>query len=594
MTTDDPKEAQVELSFAPIPMEYLPNGVKVVEDVEYGPHHLQSIDLLLPASDSPLPVLIELHGGGWRNGDKKQLGVYRGLMEKTLEAGIAVAAANYRLIPGAVWPAQAEDAVRIVQFIRFRAREWNLDPSRVGLIGGSAGAHLCVWVAAHDDFSNPSSADVVEHESSRVSCVIDCWGPMDLMRMDMEGRGREIFPQLFDCQPEDWETPDLRILRREASPINYVKEGMPPVLIVHDEPEQEIPETGLWYAGGHSALFGQLLKGQLEKVGSPVEAAFEATPAIWNERGLAFLRKHLGVEPQEESMAPTSESPAEDAEVAAGALSGHPVLDRASYHAVYDDSILDALKYAKANGFRGIQVADEAPRLSLENMQEEDIEEIRELVDSQGLTISLHAQDDAASLFQCNSHLRKGVVRYYSALFDFADSIGAHIVTIHLGSTATFPTDTEPEIARAEEDLAIYKIVAMQNIEALIQKAAGRFALCVENYGLDETSMGILARFLNEETICLCWDVAKSFGDEKMEEFLLSHLGQVKQVHLHDIGFNADGQRRSHRVIGSGRVDFTKYIEILKRSDVLEYCIEVRPREKAKESLEALRELVLG
>jgi len=185
----------------PVPLTYLPQGVRVVENIAYGSDALQKVDAYLPESSAPTPVLIEFHGGGWRTGNKHQLGMYKGLIEKTLEAGIAVVAADYRLTPKFPWPAQAEDAVRVVQFVRSKAGEWNLDPSRTALIGGSAGAHLSVWVAMRDDFADPSSDDPIERLSSRVSCAIDCWGPTDLTRFHLEGRGVAIGTS---ATPETW------------------------------------------------------------------------------------------------------------------------------------------------------------------------------------------------------------------------------------------------------------------------------------------------------------------------------------------------------------------------------------------------------
>jgi sugar phosphate isomerase/epimerase len=66
----------------------------------------------------------------------------------------------------------------------------------------------------------------------------------------------------------------------------------------------------------------------------------------------------------------------------------------------------------------------------------------------------------------------------------------------------------------------------------------------------------------------------------------------VKQVHLHDIRRDDSGTERSHRVIGSGEIDFNYYLGRLSEADVMDYCIEVRPREKAKESLAALKTIL--
>lgn len=93
--------------------------------------------------------------------------------------------------------------------------------------------------------------------------------------------------------------------------------------------------------------------------------------------------------------------------------------------------------------------------------------------------------------------------------------------------------------------------------------------------------------------IGLCWDLAKSWKNTSLEKFFWDNLTHVKQVHLHDVRIDEKGTPKSHCVIGSGDFDFVRYLARLVESDVTDYCIEVRPREKAKASLQALK-LLLG
>jgi beta-galactosidase len=264
------------------------------QDVAYGPDPLQTVDAYLPEAGGPTPVIVEFHGGGWRRGSKRQNGSYRGLLEKALASGISVVSANYRLTPRAVWPAQAEDAVRVVQFVRSQADEWNIDPERVVLIGGSAGAHLSLWVGLHDDLADPDSSDPVARQSSRVSGVIDCWGPTDLTRMEMAGRAREALPQLFGCAPDEWDSPRIEALVREASPLTYVSADDPPVLMIHTDGEMQLPDDPDWKtANAHSALFGLVLKERMETVGGHAEMIFEPLgddPPQWVDRAYGFVQ----------------------------------------------------------------------------------------------------------------------------------------------------------------------------------------------------------------------------------------------------------------------------------------------------------------
>jgi len=266
------------------------------------------------------------------------------------------------------------------------------------------------------------------------------------------------------------------------------------------------------------------------------------------------------------------------------------VLNRITYHAVYDDSILDALHYARDNGFFGVQVAVETPHLSFERLSDRECDEIKEFVSQNGLWLSLHGPDETGSLFETSSLLTNGIFNYYAGLFSFAERTGARMVTVHLGKMTPFRTDNSPEQVVPEVDLALYEAALKTNLQRLIDLAAGRFVLCVESYNLDATALSVLQPRLDSGELFLCWDLAKTFnrGATEVEDYFRLNLGCVKQVHLHDV--NSEG--RSHRVIGSGRLDFPRYLSRLSAADVLEYCIEVRPREKAKESLENLKSIV--
>ena len=268
------------------------------------------------------------------------------------------------------------------------------------------------------------------------------------------------------------------------------------------------------------------------------------------------------------------------------------ILDRVSYHAVYDDSIAAALHYASTCGFAGIQVADETPHLSFEELDKEQVRQIRELAGAHDLYIALHAPDEATSLFQFSRHLQQGIMLYFEALFAFAAKVRARLVTIHLGAMTTFPTDTRPELRRPKVDLPLYRRTLQSNLDQVLSLARGRFALCVENYAVETAILELLTPYLQAGDLGLCWDLAKSSDQPEIEQFFLDHLQWVKQVHLHDLKELPGGERRSHRVIGSGELEFGRYLELLQDADVEDYCIEVRPREKARESLEALKEIL--
>ena len=153
-----------------------PAGISPTKaDVAYGTHPRQVLDFYQAKSDTPTPVVFAIHGGGWVSGDK---GGYRASAKRYLDAGISVVAINYRFVteatekgiePPVKWP--LEDAARALQFVRSKAKEWNLDKTRIGATGGSAGGCSSLWLVFHDDLADPKSADPVARESTRLYCA---------------------------------------------------------------------------------------------------------------------------------------------------------------------------------------------------------------------------------------------------------------------------------------------------------------------------------------------------------------------------------------------------------------------------------------
>ena len=265
------------------------------------------------------------------------------------------------------------------------------------------------------------------------------------------------------------------------------------------------------------------------------------------------------------------------------------ILDKVSFHAVYDASIIDAVSFAHENGFAGVQIAVESPHLSFEKLNPAERARIARLSADTGVSISLHAPDETTSLLTCSPSLVEGILAYFSALFDFAQDIGARLITVHAGSTVSFATDSNPVELFPAADVESYKTSLGENLARLLDLAADRFVLCIENYRLEPWTLDTLMPYLDSGRLHLCWDLAKTYDsagrlDEDLCEFFLSRLDLVKQVHLHDL---ADG--RSHRAVSTGCVDFERLLPPLAAADVLDYCIEVRPREKALESLRHLK-----
>ena len=139
-------------------------------DLQYGDHKNTVMDVWLADSEKPAPIVVAIHGGGFRGGDKSK---YHGCEElkKCLENGVSFATINYRFRhqdPRGVM-ACLHDSKRAIQFIRHHAKEWNIDKERVAAYGGSAGAGTTLWLDCHDEMADPENPDPVLRESTRLA-----------------------------------------------------------------------------------------------------------------------------------------------------------------------------------------------------------------------------------------------------------------------------------------------------------------------------------------------------------------------------------------------------------------------------------------
>ena len=144
-------------------------------NVKYGDHERNVFDIWLADSPKTTPLVIYIHGGGFRAGSKEKLKPNE--LDQLLKAGISVAAINYRYMSVATpLPTPHHDARRALQFMRSKAKEWNIDKERVAAFGGSAGAQICMWLAFSDEMAKPDSKDPIERESTRLTCVATSGG----------------------------------------------------------------------------------------------------------------------------------------------------------------------------------------------------------------------------------------------------------------------------------------------------------------------------------------------------------------------------------------------------------------------------------
>lgn len=185
----------------------------------------QKLDVFVPEGDGPFPTCILVHGGGWTNGNKR---VYiTPIFEPLTKAGFVWFSINYRLSPKYRWPACADDVAAAVKWVRAHAAEYKVDPKRIALIGESAGAHLAAWVGMKDD------------PETRVAAVVPFYIPSDLEHQSRKaGKALDAFKSLLDFTELNDEA--YKKLH-DASPINFVRPGLPPFLLLHGDKDQLVP-----------------------------------------------------------------------------------------------------------------------------------------------------------------------------------------------------------------------------------------------------------------------------------------------------------------------------------------------------------------
>jgi acetyl esterase/lipase len=221
-------------------------SVRVVENLPYvpGDNRRQRLDLLLPRQpngDRPLPLVIFIHGGAWRGGERRAgFGALGPLVASGDYAGATI---SYRLTDEARWPSQIHDCKAAVRWIRANAGRFGVDPDRIAVMGSSAGGHLAAMLGTSGEVTRLEGA-LGAHVgvSSRVACVVDLYGPSDLARMG-------LFPSSMDHDAPD--SPEARLIggpppknpeaARDASPVSYVTPDDPPFLIVHGTKDDVVP-----------------------------------------------------------------------------------------------------------------------------------------------------------------------------------------------------------------------------------------------------------------------------------------------------------------------------------------------------------------
>ena len=272
----------------------VPRRAPTYVDIKYGPHERNVIDFYKAESDQPTPLAVFIHGGGFRGGSKKNLN--RKILHELLDAGISVAALEYRFISDKPLPAAHLDSLRALQFMRSKADQWNIDKTRVAAFGGSAGAQICMWLAFHDEMADPTSPDPVKRESSRLTCVATNGGQttMDFnwwMRWipgyDKPHRDRnEAFGSISDEQ--------FHKIIQDISALSLISTDDPPIFMSYGmKPDDPIPTDASRVQGWkvHHVIFGVKLKEKMDELGVEADLKYPESQTTYKSISDFFIKK---------------------------------------------------------------------------------------------------------------------------------------------------------------------------------------------------------------------------------------------------------------------------------------------------------------
>lgn len=208
----------------------------------------QRLDIYLPEEgEGPFPVMFHIHGGGFAIGDKRD--DHMDTYLKFLKKGIAVGSIEYRLSGEAIFPAAVLDCREAIRFVREHAEEYQLDPSHIGVIGGSAGGNLSAILGMNiPNGEFPGEEGRTFTGDCHVNVAIDQFGPISFQVMDVQAKENKVSfadhnePTSAESSYMGGALPRLdKAYVAKASPITYINPSMAPLLVQHGQMDRLVP-----------------------------------------------------------------------------------------------------------------------------------------------------------------------------------------------------------------------------------------------------------------------------------------------------------------------------------------------------------------
>jgi len=219
-------------------------------DISYVPYPIETAQVCQPRGDSggPRAATLLIHGGAWVSEDKR-LPWFQSLCENLAQRGVVAFNINYRLIRIATgenaWPAQLQDVQLAMRWVRAHAQQYNVDTNRVCAFGTSAGGNLAALLGIERDIVPQLKGEDPQHQtslytdqSSQASCVVDVSGPTDLTQMPPNSD--KVLGAMAAPLAGDTALPQALA---QISPINRIKSGSAPVLIIYGTIDRGVPSA---------------------------------------------------------------------------------------------------------------------------------------------------------------------------------------------------------------------------------------------------------------------------------------------------------------------------------------------------------------